>query len=143
MRRIAKTAGLTLAILLTACGQGSQPKPGEVDIYDGIGEGEVVNLSGTEPFWSATIEGTQLAWLTPESPLAATATVTRFAGNGGLGFSATLEGQAFHAAVTPGDCSDGMSDRTYPFTATITLGETMLTGCGYTSEHPFRGEGNP
>ena len=69
MRGIAKTAvGLALAMSLVACGQESQPKPGEVDVFGGIGEGEVIRLLGTEPFWSATIEGARLNWLTPENP---------------------------------------------------------------------------
>jgi uncharacterized membrane protein len=31
--------------------------------------------------------------------------------------------------VTPGSCSDGMSDRTYPFTARMVYGALTLTGC--------------
>ncbi|HUH10011.1 MAG TPA: hypothetical protein VLZ73_05630, partial [Brevundimonas sp.] len=27
------------------------------------------------------------------------------------------------------DCSDGMSDRTYPLTAIVKLGDRLLTGC--------------
>jgi len=143
MKKVAQFAGLGLAFLLAACGTGSQPKPGEVERYDGIGEAETIKLTGTEPFWGMTISGGMLTYTTPENIGGSTAAVIRFSGNGGLGFSGTLDGQALQVAVTPGDCSDGMSDRIYPFTATVTLGETMLTGCGYTGNHPFRGEENP
>ena len=40
-------------------------------------------------------------------------------------------------------CSDTMSDRIYPYTATLSLGETMLLGCGYTSDEPFSGDPSP
>jgi len=130
-------------ILLVACNPSSQPKPGDVAVYDGIGESETVKLLGTEPFWSMTIEDGMLTYSSPENIEGSHAAVTRFAGNGGLGFSGALEGQSLQIAVTPGDCSDNMSDRSYPYVATITLGETMLTGCGYTSSHPFVGEENP
>jgi uncharacterized membrane protein len=143
MTGITKTAGLASALMLWACTPGSQPKPGEVEVFDGIGKNEEITLVGTEPFWNMGIEGVTLTYTTPDNMAGTTATVTRFSGNGGLGFSGTLDGQELQIAVTPGDCSDGMSDRTYPFTATVTLGETMLTGCGYTSEHEFRGEENP
>ncbi len=132
---------MVLTMSLAACG--SQPKPGDVAVYDGIGADEEITLAGTEPFWSMVIAHGVLTYSTPENIDGVRTTVNRFAGNGGLGLSGTLNGQALQIAVTPGDCSDGMSDRTYPFTATVTLGETMLTGCGYTSEHRFRGEENP
>jgi uncharacterized membrane protein len=54
-----------------------------------------------------------------------------------------LNGEAFTATLTPGDCSDGMSDRTFPFVATIALGEETLRGCGYTTSQPFTGDAAP
>ena len=138
-----KLALICLPVMLAACSQSGQPKPGEVAVYDGIGESETVTLLGTEPFWNMQVEHGMLTYSTPENMAGSHAAVTRFAGNGGIGYSGTLDGQDLHIAVTPGDCSDGMSERTYPFVATITLGKTMLTGCGYTSEHDFKGEEHP
>jgi len=132
-----------LSAMLAACSQNGQPKPGDVPNYAGVGESETIHLLGTEPFWSMQIEHGMLTYTTPENMDGSNAAVTRFAGNGGLGFSGTLDGKLLQIAVTPGDCSDAMSDRTYPFVATVTLGDEMLTGCGYSSAHPFSGEEHP
>jgi len=129
--------------MLAACGGGDQPAPGDVPTYDGIGADETIHLVGTEPFWSITVEGDRLTYSTPDNIDGSVTSVTRFAGNGGLGLSGTLDGKALQVAVTPGECSDGMSDRIFPFTATITFGDAMLAGCGYTSETPYAGEENP
>ena len=47
---------------------------------------------------------------------------SRFAGRGGLSYSGTIDGRSFDMAVTPAECSDGMSDRTYPFVVTLRIG---------------------
>lgn len=111
-----------------------------VSAYDGIGPEEVISLGGTEPFWGATIAGTELTYSTPDNPDGSVTSVERFAGNGGLSFSGTLDGAALNATVTPGECSDGMSDFTYPFTATIMLGDALLEGCAHTDKQPKTGE---
>jgi len=36
-----------------------------------------------------------------------------------------------------------MSDRTFPFVATIALGGETLRGCGYTDSQPFTGPEAP
>ncbi|WP_427969260.1 COG3650 family protein [Altererythrobacter sp.] len=135
--RFTNMAALVLALALGGCNSSPQPKPGDVPVFDGIGEEEVVRLSGTEPFWSATIQGDVLTYSTPENIDGDAVAVTRFAGNGGLGFSGELGGKPLQVAVTPGTCNDGMSDRTYPFTATLTLGEAILFGCGYSDSNPY------
>ena len=45
--------------------------------------------------------------------------------------------------VTHSECSDGMSDRAFPFVATIALGGETLQGCGYTDSQPFTGPDAP
>lgn len=99
--------------------------------YAGIAEDVVLRFTGTEPFWGGTVTGSTLTWSTPENLGGETVTVSRFAGNGGLGFSGTISGQQFDMTVTPGDCSDGMSDRTYPFSTTVRLGAQQLSGCAW------------
>jgi len=54
-----------------------------------------------------------------------------------------MEGAAVTITLTPGACSDGMSDRTYPYVATIALGDETLRGCGYTDRQPFTGDAAP
>jgi uncharacterized membrane protein len=143
---LALCSAMTLA--LGACGSGKDdpkpgPKPGDVAVYNGIGEDEAITALGNEPFWSARIEGAQLTYSTPDNIEGTAIAVTRFAGNGGLGISGTLDGAPLQLAITPGKCSDGMSDRSYPFTATLAISDTVLRGCAYTDGQPFSGEENP
>lgn len=139
-----RAAAALLAILLAACsGDDSRITAAESEPYAGIGEGEVIRFGGTEPFWGGEIRGDTLRYSTPEDPDGQTIAVKRFAGMNGLGFSGTLDGAAFDMTVTPGACSDGMSDRTYPFTVTLRLGDDLRTGCAHTDAQPFTGPENP
>ena len=45
--------------------------------------------------------------------------------------------------VTPGACSDGMSDRTYPYTVTLKIGDDTREGCAWTDAQPFEGPEAP
>jgi uncharacterized membrane protein len=60
-----------------------------------------------------------------------------------LSFSGELAGASFEMTVTPLECSDGMSDRTYPFTVTLEIGEDLRKGCGWTEREPFEGPAAP
>ncbi|HSG33186.1 MAG TPA: hypothetical protein VLA37_01530, partial [Sphingomonadaceae bacterium] len=87
--------------------------------------------------------GTTLVYTTPENIDGTTIEVARFAGRGGLTFSGTYQGSNFDLLLTEGACSDGMSDRTYPFVATLSLGGEVRNGCAWSDEHPFTGPENP
>lgn len=132
-----------LLMISPACSPQSSEKPGEVPVFDAIGADEVINVLGTEPFWSARIEGARLIYSTPENMEGTQVPIERFAGNGGLGISGTLDGTPLQLAITPGDCSDGMSARSYPYAATLSLGGENLLGCAYTNIQGFTGEENP
>lgn len=132
----------SLAFLLLA---GCNDMPGEISRdskpFDGIDERAIITAGGTEPFWAVTIvpidQGTtdltiEANYSTPDMPEGQLFSMTRFAGNNGLGYSGNLNGQSVNLALTPGDCSDGMSERIYPYTATMLLGEETLYGCAHT-----------
>jgi uncharacterized membrane protein len=154
--RIVSTACAALS-LLVACqpggadqgaarGQASEvaiPDPASSEPYAGIGGGEAVRLVGTEPFWGGLVAGTSLTYTTPDNPDGTTIAVERFAGRGGLSFSGSLAGAALEMAVTSLECSDGMSDRTYPFTVTLEIGDDSRHGCGWTERQPFKGPEQP
>ena len=117
-------------------------------VYSGIDSTDVIKLTGTEPFWGAEIgsakNGVSIARFTsPEEIDGSAFEARRFAGNNGLGFSGELDGKSIQIAITPGECSDGMSDRAYPFAATVALGDTTLLGCAYTDTQPFTGPDAP
>lgn len=126
-------------ILLAACSGHSGDVPGDAEDprpYAEIGEGEEIRFGGTEPFWGGTVVGHRLTYTTPENIEGSTITVDRFAGRGGVTWSGELEGQSFDLMITPGACSDGMSDRTYPFVATLQLGPQLLEGCASRASDP-------
>jgi uncharacterized membrane protein len=135
-----------LAALLLAAACTPTPQDGidpEGKSFDAVAPQEVVTMLGTEPFWSLTVNGTAGQWTTPDNQPGTQLALKRFTGNGGLGFSGTLDGQPLTATLTPGQCSDGMSDRTFPFVATIALGGETLVGCGYTDRQPYTGPATP
>lgn len=135
---------LMLPAALTACapgaGDGIDP---DGETFDAIAPGDVVTLTGTEPFWNLVVEGEEGVWTTPDNQPGTRFAVTRFAGNNGLGLSGTLGDETLTATLTPGTCSDGMSDRRFPYVATIALGGETLEGCGYTTSQPFTGDPAP
>lgn len=140
--RLLPLAALTLG--LAACTpaktDGIDPKG---QAFDQVAPQDRVTMLGTEPFWNLEVKGGEGRWSTPDYQPGTRFAVERFAGNGGLGVSGTLDGKAFTATLTPGQCSDGMSDRRFPFVATIALGGETFEGCGYTDSQPFTGPAAP
>lgn len=134
----ATIAAAILAAALAACQSGEEEEV--VGAFDAIAEEEVLILLGNEPFWNIRVEGDQLNYTTPENPDGTSARINRFAGNGGLGIAGQLAGEELNIAVTPGECSDTMSDVQYPFTVTFALGDALLTGCGYSDSNPVTGQ---
>ena len=135
-------------VLLTACqqGSGSTQVPGDAGdnaAFSAIGPGETIEFTGTEPFWGGEVEGDMLRYSTPENIDGQRIEVTRFAGRGGLSLSGSLNGARFDMTITEAECGDGMSDRTYPFVATLRLGEEIRNGCAWTQARPFDGPRNP
>jgi uncharacterized membrane protein len=141
-------AMLTLTALLAAChaGGGGAPVPGDSSDhqpFSGIAASETIRFTGTEPFWGGESSGDTLTYTTPENQSGEAIRVKRFAGRGGVSLSGEMRGQPFDLTVTPGDCSDGMSDRTYPYAATLRLGSETRQGCAWTKTKGFIGPPNP
>ncbi len=105
--------------------------------YDGIAPTDTLRFTGNEPFWGGDLVGNRLTYSTPDNQAGETVAVTRFAGRGGMSFTGSLASGEFAMMVTPGRCSDGMSDRTYPFTVTLRLASETRNGCGWTDDRPF------
>ncbi|MFO6445993.1 COG3650 family protein [Erythrobacter sp. NE805] len=140
-----RSPAIPLLLLLAACAPAKQHDgiDPEARAFDKVAPSETVTMLGTEPFWNLRIEGGEGTWSTPDNQPGTRLALTRFAGNNGLGFSGTLGGKPFTATLTPGTCSDGMSDRRFPFVATIALGGETFAGCGYTTSQPFSGDEAP
>ena len=138
------TAIAALSALAACAAEGGDGISRDTEPFSGIGEGEVIEVSGTEPFWAMTIDQSEgaAAYSTPENIDGERFAIARFAGNNGLGFTGTLEGgDPVTVTITPGECRDGMSDFTYPFTATAEIGGRDLKGCAFTDSQGREGPG--
>lgn len=113
------------------------------EVFAGIAVDETIRLTGTEPFWGGTVERERFLYTTPENQAGEAIAVKRFAGNSGLAFTGTRSGRPIDLMVTRGGCSDGMSDRSYPYTATLRVDSEQRSGCAWTDGQPFTGPANP
>lgn len=137
-------------LLLGACHSGSGHSqsgvPGDDDStqpFTAISPDQTLHFVGTEPFWGGEARGGTLTYSTPSQPEGTKLAVKRFGGRNGLGLSGTLDGDTFDMTITPGACSDGMSDRRFPFTVTLNIGGDIREGCAWTDSNPFSGPQNP
>jgi uncharacterized membrane protein len=137
----------SIAFVLTAChSSGNIAVPGDSNDHDafaGIAAHDTIRFTGTEPFWGGEIAGNRLTYSTPDNPRGTVIPVKRFAGRGGLSLSGELDGGTFDLMITEGNCSDGMSDRSYPFVVTLKLGEETRQGCAWTDQKLFTGGRSP
>lgn len=85
---------------------------------------------GTEPFWSADVEGRCVTYSTPENQQGIRIW-TKFKGTRETGeWSGSLGKDRFILATRPeAGCSDGMSDRSYPIAVTLMIGSDERRGC--------------
>jgi len=141
--RLRFTAAFALcAIALAGChrhADGQAPGTGGDEAsrpFAAITPSEVVHMTGTEPFWSGGLQGETLTFSTPSMPTGVKVPVTRFAGRNGLAVSGKLGDKQLDITLTPGTCSDGMSDRHYPYSVTLKLGEDLRLGCAWTNAKP-------
>ena len=107
---------------------------GEVSPWDEArSRGVVFRGLGTEPFWSLEVAGgaapsMQLALDMGERPLTV-AQATPLPARAGFEGVAD-DGSAVELRITRGDCSDGMSDQTYPASIALTVAAETFAGCG-------------
>ena len=133
----------TLGLVAACQSPSDESGDGPTAAFDGIAAEETVSFTGTEPFWGGAISDGAATYSTPENIDGTSFPVERFAGLNGVSFSGTMDGTSFDLTITPGDCSDGMSDRTYPYVATLMVGEEKREGCAWTESQPYSGDENP
>jgi uncharacterized membrane protein len=90
-----------------------------------------LRVVGTEPFWGARIEGRCVTYSHPEDQDGTRIWTRHSAGpSGGGTWSGELGKRRFELVVRPHPgCSDGMSDRRYPFAAELTVNGERRLGC--------------
>jgi uncharacterized membrane protein len=84
---------------------------------------------GNEPFWSVQARGGTLVFTTPDDQDGVTLLGRRVPSLVGTVILGSGPKGEFHLGVTPGKCSDGMSDRSYDFASTFIYGGITYKGC--------------
>ncbi len=111
------------------------PAPGgapsaEPAVLNGVDLSEPLHVLGTEPFWSVRIRADRLEYEGVDRPLRRAANPgPQVQGTTAVWATATDDGQALVVTLAATPCSDGMSDRIYPFTARVEIGAESLNGC--------------
>ena len=107
---------------------------GDVSPWDEArARGVAFRAIGTEPGWMVEIDGGDAPALRAELDYGERrleATNVEAAADGSRYTATAGDGTQLELAVTPGDCSDGMSDQTYPAVVELTEGGRTLRGCG-------------
>lgn len=84
---------------------------------------------GTEPFWGIQVEGEALHFTTMEDQAGKHLSGTPTVRDDGVRYAGSDGGTAFELQIQRGQCSDGMSDTVYAFTARFRYGTTDYSGC--------------
>ena len=132
MRALALLAPL---LVLTACSQGEDPAPAPEPtepelILGGVNLNEPLRALGTEPFWAVNIDDAGLVYSGVDRPEErAPNDGPQVAGTTAMWSGQTDQGRPLSVTLIETACSDGMSDRTYPLTARVEIGEEVLNGC--------------
>jgi uncharacterized membrane protein len=88
-----------------------------------------INAVGTEPFWGLEIAKDRMILSGPDrQDLVVTHGAPRITETSAV-YEGSAGGVAVKVILTPGTCSDGMSDRTYPYVAEVQTGAETLEGC--------------
>ena len=96
-----------------------------------------LQAAGVEPFWGVKVEGEALAYTTPETMVAPRALqAARSVDAEGLHLVGEDGGRPFRLDVRREACSDGMSDRQYPFSASWLLEGNVSKGCAFDPASP-------
>jgi uncharacterized membrane protein len=90
---------------------------------------------GNEPFWAAVDAGDALRLERPGADALVAKPIESSEVDGALLVKGETGSGTLSLRLTPGFCSDGMSDALYAWNATASFGEQELHGCG------FRGSG--
>ena len=123
-----------LAEDISGCPEGLEPANGGEATSEGEGmpvlpPGVTLRALGNEPFWHVDVSPNsvrvgRLGFDDLEFPTAGPVSE-----NGARRWSGEADGHRFQLVVEQEGCSDTMADRTYPFTARLTLDEQELIGC--------------
>lgn len=134
MRHVLSVLALALALALVACSpEGQAPDPdaaAEPVALAGVDLSRPVRALGTEPFWGVELTGSEMVYSGVDRPeQRAPQPKAQIQGTTATFESKTSAGTPISVMLAATECSDGMSDRTYPLSAIVRIGDETLTGC--------------
>ncbi|MNH55789.1 hypothetical protein D3C73_75320 [compost metagenome] len=129
-----RLAILLAATALTACSQPAAEKApaatAETRTLAKVDLDQPLRVLGTEPFWAVEITPAGLTYSGVDRPeLKAANPGPALQGTVAVWTTETEAKVPLVVTLMATDCSDGMSDRTYPLTARVEVGDESLTGC--------------
>jgi len=133
MRFALLLSAASAAVALAACSQPAEKLPAnaaEARVLAGVDLDQPLRVLGTEPFWAVEIAPTGLTYSGVDRPEQKAANPgPALQGTVAVWTTATEAKTPLVVTLMATDCSDGMSDRTYPLTARVEIGTESLTGC--------------
>lgn len=125
------------ALVLTACEQTAPaadppapPAATEPATLAGVDLTHPLRALGTEPFWGVDITGAGLVYSGVDRPRQIALHDGPVIQEGVAVWSGrTEQGVDLEVTLAASRCSDGMSDRVYPLSARVRVGDETLTGC--------------
>jgi uncharacterized membrane protein len=85
---------------------------------------------GTEPFWALDIDSTGLRFRTPDDTVGTRwPPVTPSVEGDTIRWAGETEHAPVEVHIWPGRCSDGMSDRVWPYVAVVRVEGATYRGC--------------
>jgi uncharacterized membrane protein len=133
--RLIQAGLLTILAALAACSDPAPPAEPPAPaptaaVLGGVDLSQPVRAIGAEPFWSVEITPETLAYSAVDSAgLRAANPGPTIQGTTAVYAAAASDGTALVVTLIATECSDGMSDRTYPLTARVEVGQQTLNGC--------------
>ena len=134
MRPIAAAVILAFAALAACSEPASQPTSAPASgpapaVLAGVDLNQPIRALGTEPFWGISITASSIGYTALEGePLLGPNPGPTLQGTTAT-YASTVGDQPIEITLIATECSDGMSDRTYPLTAMVKLGGETLNGC--------------
>lgn len=119
------------------------PPPGPVAAPVRISDfSQDITAVGAEPFWNLTIKGMTLVLAGPvQKDQIFTAPGATIRPGQAAWTAKGADGKTLEATIFMSDCSDGMSDRRYPMTAEVVVGDQTLHGCAFSKTAAATGAG--
>lgn len=112
---------LSVAMLLSGCLAPPPPPP-----LTPNPPGSAYRAAGTEPFWGLTIDERQMIFTRPDAQPISQPTPKVI-----IGFAGEIyQTPRLNVNIVHAQCSDGMSDRTYPDKVQVTVDGRRFDGCG-------------